>query len=371
MPRGRDFSHLYTQFGKDRFGGQGVKMYERLAERLEQYKKDNPEATTCHQIYEGDDTPLKIALVTPLMNRVHKEVQQSGELVFVDVTSNTEEHNLRVFVMCTHSVFEALPLGILITSDERERTLKQGFEMLRSCLPAFAFNGRGRIQGPQIILTDNCKEERNALKSVWPESILLLCIFHMLQQLWRWLREGKNGISQGDIPYFLNLFKKSLYAETKQDFEDCFMELLNDDHCKRYPNLVSYLQNLYNDKEAFALCFRTELPVRGNHTNNFAEAQFLVLRHTKEYNVAGQIDKLTIDLEDHDKNKLLSIADGSYDGAYRHQFMGKGKDGSTGFKVPDKKDLDAILSTVENFGNNVFKVGSSTGSERSVVFFFS
>lgn len=106
----------------------------------------------------------------------------------------------------------------------------------------------------------------------------------------------------------------------------------------------------------------------------FAEAQFLflkdlILRRTKEYNVVGLIDKLTIHLEDHFKNKLLSIADGSYDGVYRHRFMGKGKDGSTGFKVPDKKDLDAILSTVENFGNNVFKVGSSSGSERSVMFF--
>lgn len=57
---------------------------------------------------------------------------------------------------------------------------------------------------------------------------------------------------------------------------------------------------------------------------------------------------------------------------YRHRFFGKGKDGSTGFKVPDKKDLDAYLSTVENFGNNVFKVGSSSdSSHRSVVFFLS
>ena len=28
--------------------------------------------------------PLIIAIVTPLMNRVHKEMQQSGEMVFVD-----------------------------------------------------------------------------------------------------------------------------------------------------------------------------------------------------------------------------------------------------------------------------------------------
>lgn len=49
--------------------------------------------------------------------------------------------------------------------------------------------------------------------------------------------------------------------------------------------------------------------------------------------------------------------------------MGKEKDGSVCFKVPDKKDLDAYLSTVENFGKNVFKFGSSSGSQRSGVFF--
>ena len=137
---------------------------------------------------------------------------------------------------------------------------------------------------------------------------------------------------------------------------------------------MSYLQNLYNNKKAFAIRFRTELPVRGNHTNNFAEAQFLVLKdlipqRIKEYNVVGLIDKLTMDLEDRYISKLPSIPDGSYHGVYKHWSMGKGKDGSACFKVPDKRDLDAYLSTVENFGNNVFKVGSSSGSQRSVVFF--
>ena len=64
-----------------------------------------------------------------------------------------------------------------------------------------------------------------------------------------------------------------------------------------------------------ALYFRTELPVRGNHTNNFAEAQFLVLkdiilRRVKEYNVVGLITKTTVELENHYKDKLLSVADG-------------------------------------------------------------
>lgn len=96
----------------------------------------------------------------------------------------------------------------------------------------------------------------------------------------------------------------------------------------------------------------------------------LILRSIKEYNVVGLIDKLIIDLEDYYKNKFFSIVDGSYDGVYRYRFMGKGKDGSIGFKVLDIKDLDVIFFIVENFGNNVFKVGSFLGSERLVVFFF-
>ena len=68
--------------------------------------------------------PLIIAIVTPPMNRVHKEVQQSAEWVFVDATEEhnltcIHEHNLIVFVMCTRSVSGAPPLGILITSDEQ------------------------------------------------------------------------------------------------------------------------------------------------------------------------------------------------------------------------------------------------------------
>ena len=56
----------------------------------------------------------------------------------------------------------------------------------------------------------------------------------------------------------------------------------------------------------------------------------------KEYNGVGLIDKVTNDLEDHYKNKLLSLADGSFDGQYRQRFIGRGKDGATGFKVPNQ-----------------------------------
>ena len=81
--------------------------------------------------------------------------------------------NLRVFLVCTHSVAGALPLGILIVSDERPSTLVQGFTFLKNCMGENAFYGHKDL-GPVVIMTDNCSELRDALKIVWIESRLLL-----------------------------------------------------------------------------------------------------------------------------------------------------------------------------------------------------
>ena len=138
-------------------------MFEKLEEKLQDYKKSHPGATVNHQLYEGDETPLIIAIVSPLMKRVHKEIPQCEELVFIDSTSNTEEHNLKAFMMCTQSVAGALQCGILITSDEKESTLKQGFLMLKSSLPEYAFHGRGPNVGLEAILTEIAKKRERVI----------------------------------------------------------------------------------------------------------------------------------------------------------------------------------------------------------------
>ena len=58
----------------------------------------------------------------------------------------------------------------------------------------------------------------------------------------------------------------------------------------------------------------------GNNTNNYCEARFLVIKD--EVNVVGVIDKLSTSLEDHYKNKLLSVVSGKFDGIYSRRFKG-------------------------------------------------
>ena len=84
--------------------------------------------------------------------------------------------------MVTHSVCGALPLGIIVTSDEKKPTLVDALELYKSAISNFGFYG-AKASGPQIFMTDNCYELREALKEVWPKATMLLCIFHVLQQV--------------------------------------------------------------------------------------------------------------------------------------------------------------------------------------------
>ena len=87
----------------------------------------------------------------------------------------------------------------------------------------------------------------------------------------------------------------------------------------KYLNAGGYFQDLVELKENWATCFRTDLMTTGTNTNNYVEAQFLVIKDTilkrqRQYNVNMLLDKLLTDFEHHLKLKLMSVADGTFDG---------------------------------------------------------
>ena len=95
--------------------------------------------------------------------------------------------------MCP-SVIGALPVPVIITTQEDSETITFGLELLKSVLPDYAFYGRGRSVGPQCFMTDDSGVERNSLLVAWPEVIQLFCSFHVLQAQWMWLWDSKHNI---------------------------------------------------------------------------------------------------------------------------------------------------------------------------------
>ena len=128
-----------------------------------------------------------------------------------------------------------MPLGT-VTSREDEVTVKAGFDLYKSLLPARAFFGRGE-KGPKIAMTDDSQVEQNVLSAPWPEMVLLLCIFHLLHALWRWEWKSDNRIDKFDRQAILNLFKALAYAKTMEK------DLLENATVEKHPQFLKHVQN--------------------------------------------------------------------------------------------------------------------------------
>ena len=291
-----------------------------------------------------------------------------------------DTHNLKVFVICAYSVVGALPLGIIITSDETTDTLVKAFSLYKEALPTDAFFGKG-LSGPAVFMTDNCSELRDALHIVWPEAILLLCLFHILQQVWRWLCDSKNSIKHEDRQTLMHSFKTLAYEPCSDEFETKFNQAIaqydensddedDENFVSRYPQFVAYLKNVCELKTSWALCHRSNLMLRGHNTNNTAESQFLVMKdkillRIKEYNAVALFEKIAIDLSDHYMDKLLSVSSGSYDSFTSRRFDGKTKKkGEIGFKVPSPESQKWMVARCSDVGLHRVRVPSETTPDK-------
>ena len=110
--------------------------------------------------------------------------------------------------MCTHHPAGALPLGVWITFGQSQNVMRQCLEKVQNVLPPHAFGGRGPKTGPHIFMTDDDSGQREALLDTWKEVILLLCTFHFLQAVWRWLFNSSNNINKDDRQHLMGHFQK-------------------------------------------------------------------------------------------------------------------------------------------------------------------
>ena len=207
-------------------------MLDKLTSNLEQFNKSC--GSTCAKWKTGneDGNHLIIALCTPLMKRVHTMLNNSAEMCFMDSTGNLDRHGCRLFILLTHSVAGGLPLGILITTSESEESILEALQLLLEILPEGAFGGRSH-RGPELFLTDDSKSERQAVKRAFPEAKLMLCTFHFLQALWRWLWSASHGIQKDDRPELLRVVKSMVFAQDLDDLQKQHQNFMDNAKVKR------------------------------------------------------------------------------------------------------------------------------------------
>ena len=122
-------------------------------------------------------------------------------------------------------------------------------------------------------MTDDC-DQKGALSGVWPHSVLLLCIFHVLQAMWSWIWDAKHGIKHEDKAHLLQLFRQVLYAETNVEVSDRLEEIYADKTVLKYPTYQKHLMKDTLPKlKTWSIARRItdKLPTSNQNTNNLGE----------------------------------------------------------------------------------------------------
>ncbi|KAG8175620.1 hypothetical protein JTE90_019432 [Oedothorax gibbosus] len=165
----------------------GSREVNAIEENLNVFLASKCEVTGAKAAFAKDDDNIVIALCTPIMQRAVKLLPQANELVLVDASGTMDKNNSRVFFV-TPCVAVGVPLGCVITSNEKESTFRKGVKLLMSCLPTYSDILK---KGPSVVMTDDDLTERTVLREFWTDKTFLLCQFHVLKAVWSWLLNKK------------------------------------------------------------------------------------------------------------------------------------------------------------------------------------
>ncbi len=307
----------------------------------------------------GKEEPLILAVCTPLMSRVHRHILQSKELVFIDASSSFEDFNNPMFVVSTSSAAGGLPLGIVVTSAESATVIHQGMTKLSQMFPEDAFYGSG---SPKKIIIDDSMAERDGLRKTWHTADILLCTFHFLQNIWRWLLNVKHGIDCDERQILMNLVRKLVYAKTEAELITEYSHFENHPFVKNYKNFNSYIANYWVRRKEWALCFRDAVYMRGINTNNYAESGIrilkdIVFKRVKAYNLIQLFKFITITFDMYYKRRLLAIAYNRMDRYIALRYKGLGALEVNNIKESTTKSIYLVKST--HYKDRVYEINTT------------
>ncbi|CAH0552534.1 unnamed protein product [Brassicogethes aeneus] len=338
---------LYYEIFKKEYGEPtGTEMIDSMEKAIKNYNTKC--GSECAAIKKTDN--LVIAICSPIMKRVHNYIRASSEIMFVDSSGNMDRHNTRVFLFLCPSVAGALPLGILMTYSESEQVITAGIELLKGLLDKQSFYGQNY---PQVIITDDCDAERNSLKFCFKHSSVILCKFHVLQSVMRYLWNSNNGVKKNDRVEIYQIFRRALNSPKEEEFLTYYNMLLEKNNNKK---VLKYFIDLKCRANVWAMCYRSHLLTRGNETNNYAEATFRILKdkillRKKAFSIVHLFDYLTSAFEEYYFKKIIDIINGRWEGAKQKN------------KYYFKKEVISNLVCIE-LNENIYEV---TSNEKSYI----
>lgn len=261
------------------------------------------------------DGRIILAIITPLMRRVLCEIPQSAKVVFVDSSSPGGRKNLRSCLLLTGSCVGGLPVGCIVFagSDVGRDDAEAALGMWRDALPRGSFAGRGPSLGPECFFVDDFEPRRAAVANAFPNSETYLCAFHLLQDAWRWIWDGGNGVGPENRLRLFALAQSLLATPSVERLAATLASLRTDPAVAVHSGFVAYATKLYERRKEW-LVGEADAVVGDNYLEVATRVlNEKVLSRSRASNVLQLCDFVVSRMEAYFENRVLDVVNDRFD----------------------------------------------------------
>ncbi len=315
VPLERDVERIRYSLRRNKFGlGSKESQNQRLVELCKELEAQG----TIIEL-NPTSTRLCLAIATPMMARALR-IEGVSSHIFIDGSSSLDSQNLHVHVLIGDLTISTVPVGILITETKDSVEIKRALTQFQRLV-----NHRLQLDfQPALFTSDDADEYHVALQSVFPTASYLLCHYHLLFSVWKYLwTQNVPAIVRKPI---YSKFRQALYEKERVEFKKCWKELNSyfrpSNHGSRTPLrselwkhlLKRYFELLYARRQRWAQSYFSSPFVRSNTTNNFSESTFLLLKdkvfsRRRSVNIIELVQKL-VELDDAFTDRFVKLIRG-------------------------------------------------------------
>ncbi|CAI6377426.1 unnamed protein product [Macrosiphum euphorbiae] len=142
-----------------------------------------------------------------------EEFKAFPEMVCADATYKLVDMRIPLYVLLIedgNGQSEIAALGLLV--NEQRDTLQWFFNKFKECNPA--------CSNTRVFITDKDMKERSVIKSLFPTSRLVICLFHTLRTFNREITCEKLGITPDERDNSKKLIEQLCYCKNEKEYQE-------------------------------------------------------------------------------------------------------------------------------------------------------
>ena len=253
--KSQDVHNIRSKLRQETLGGRSQAQY--LVDTVEKLVKSNPDMVLELSLDEETNELQYLYIQTVQMKL---DAAKYHDVLFVDGTYkvNMEGYPLYPFLVQDGNG-KGRPVAFAFVRNETYETLSAAFTCFKKRNPC--------ISNTKIIFVDKDFTEIKLVKELWPQSLYLLCTWHVLKYLRKQVISMEKTTKETKQEV-ISIIYKIIHAKTEAAYNTEYEILM-----KTAPNSFSnyFTTNWHHCRETWAHYFRQSLPTLGNNTNNRIE----------------------------------------------------------------------------------------------------